>query len=306
MEYLKPFKSFEELADIIISRGMKASKDDLVEHLKDVGYYRLSGYWHIFRSGDGETFKPGTEFSKVWDLYVFDRQLRLVVFDAIERFEIYLKTQLAHILAEETGPFGFEDRGTLPNLDEDLYEHRLIERCKDAYGRSREPFAVHFRVKYGDCHELPPYWMLVNLMDFGTVVTLFKGAPNHVRARIARDLGVQSAVLDSWVVCLNTVRNIVAHHGRLWNRVLGTKPVLPRKKNDGRWYTPYRVKQDKVFAVLTILSYLLTFIAPDTSWRTRLLDLLDTRSERELRMMGFANGWEECPFWKPWLAGREG
>ncbi|MBQ9043184.1 MAG: Abi family protein [Eggerthellaceae bacterium] len=305
MEYMKPFKTFEEQADILTKeRGMAADRDSLIEHLQDVGYYRLSGYWHIFKQEDN-TFREGTTFEKVWDLYTFDRQFRLVVFDAIERVEVYFRTRLAYELAKATGPFGYRDSANLPGLTEDDHA-RFIRKCEGAFNRSREPFAIHFREKYGDVHALPPYWMLVNLTDFGMMLTLYRGASNAIRKGIAADLGVSAKVLESWLVCLNTVRNMAAHHGRLWNRRLGTQPTIPRKKNDVRWHEPHNVKPDRMFGALTVLSYLLELIAPDTKWRDRLFDLLSTRSAGELRMMGFAGNWRECPFWSPWIAEHEG
>ena len=295
MRYTKPFKSFENQADTLIGRGMVADRDALIQHLQNVGYYRLSGYWHIFKQPD-DSFFPGTTFSRVWDLYTFDRQLRLVVFDAIERVEVYLRTRLAYELAQVGGAFGYEDKDNLPNLSEGEYS-KFMGRCRDAYKRSREPFALHFGRKYGDEHELPPYWMLVNLMDFGMVFKLYKGAPNSTRRSISRAFGVEPRVFDSWLVALNTTRNICAHHGRLWNRTLGTRPMIPRSKNDVRWHVPFEVKPDKVFAILTMLSVMLEVVAPDTAWRDRLGKLLTTRAESDLMRMGFSEGWEACPLW---------
>lgn len=56
-----------------------------------------------------------------------------------------------------------------------------------------------------------------------------------------------------------------------------------------------------MFGILTILSYLLERIAPETGWRARLLELLDRLDADELCRMGFADGWQECPLWKPHL-----
>ena len=100
MEYTKPFLSFEEQADLLtVERGMVADRDDLIRHLQDVGYYRLSGYWHIFKKPDSDEFWEGTTFQRVWGLYVFDRQFRLAVLDAVERIEVYMRTHLAYYLA---------------------------------------------------------------------------------------------------------------------------------------------------------------------------------------------------------------
>ena len=126
MEYQKPWLSYEQQADRLEERGLAFDRADLVAHLADVGYYRLSGYWYIYKQNPGsddESFAPGTSFEKVWDLYTFDRQLRLITLDAIERVEVYMRTQLAYRLAETAGPFGYLDRSTLPNMEQGVYGH---------------------------------------------------------------------------------------------------------------------------------------------------------------------------------------
>lgn len=164
-----------------------------------------------------------------------------------------------------------------------------------------EPFADHFRKVYGDECGMPPYWVMVNLMEMGLLLRLYKGASCDIRGEIASEVGVTATVLDSWLVALNTVRNICAHHSRLWNRPFGTRPMIPRAKNDARWHEPYKVESDRIFGVLTILSCLLEVIAPDTSWRCRLFAQLEGRTEMDMLSMGFRPGWQECPFWKPWM-----
>lgn len=299
MQYCKPWLSLEDQADLLESRGLIGDRSSIIEHLKNVGYYRLSGYWHVFKD-DRDNFKPGTTFDRVWGLYVFDRQLRLITLDAIERVEIFMRSQLAYFLAEETGVFGYLGRSALPRLSQDEYLS-FLKRCMDCYSRSREPFVDHFRDTYGDKCGMPPYWIMVNVMELGLLLRLYKGAATGIRKKIALDLGIAPAVLESWLVALNTVRNICAHHSRLWNRPFGTKPMIPRAKNDIRWHEPYEVEADRIFGVLTILSYLLMFVAPETSWRQRLFDQLNGRTNMDLLSMGFKEGWQECPFWKPWV-----
>lgn len=295
-EYTKPFLTFDEQANLLLERGMLGDHSTMVRHLKDVGYYRLSGYWHTFKWPD-DTFKCGTTFDQVWKYYVFDRQLRLCVLDAIERVEIYFRTQLAYELAGKTGLFGYEDPANLPRLNDGRYG-KFIARCKEAFDRSREPFVLHYKEKYGDCHELPPYWMLVNVMDFGLMLTLYRGASVDIRNKLAKDLGVSAKVLESWLVTLNTVRNICAHHGRLWNKRLGTVPKIPKNNEDVRWGDLALLKPDRVAGVLTILSYLLEFVAPGTHWRDRLWNLIGGQNEETLEKMGFMAGWKRSSFWK--------
>lgn len=309
MEFEKPWLSYEQQADLLIKeRGLIADRASLIRHLQEVGYYRLSGYWYIFKrcnitecnDVENESFAEGTTFDEIWSLYTFDRQLRLITLDAIERIEVYFRVQLAYELAKETGPFGYLDPKNLPRLNEDEY-HDFLDRCKKQYVRSNEPFVRHFKKKYGDNRELPPYWIMVNLMEFGTMLRLYKGASPKTRNLLASKLGVTSRVLKSWLVALNTTRNICAHHARLWNKGMGTRPLIPSCEKNSQWYEPFQVRADRTCGILSILSYLLERVAPDTSWRTRLFDLLDTRSVDELNRMGFTDGWKESPLWKPWV-----
>lgn len=305
MEYTKPAMTYEQQADLAISRGLHADREQLIDRLKEVGYYRLSGYWHIFKDLETGLFRKGTNIERIWDLYTFDRELKLLVFNAVERVEVHLRTQLAYELAHKGGPFGYLDPRNLPNLDAPAYDG-LMRRCRKAFKRSREPFALHFKQAYGDRHELPPYWMMVNAMDFGMVFTLYRGAPNNVRKGIARQLGVAPRVLDSWLLTINTARNVCAHHGRLWNRVLGTRALVPRAKNDPRWHDPHEVGSGRTFMVLTVLSCLVETIDEDSGWQQRVLHLLSTRTEADLARMGFTPGWECCPFWDRWIAKGDG
>ena len=260
MEYEKPFLTFDEQADLLARRGLVFDRDVLIPHLKDVGYYRLSGYWYPFKQED-DTFIPDTKFETVWNNYTFDRQFRLIVLDAIERIEIFMRTQLAYHLASSHGAFGYREKANLPSLQGGEY-HKLINRLATSYDRSKEQFVEHFRDKYGDVHDMPP-----------------------------------EPILESWLMTLNTVRNACAHHARLWNKRLGVRPKIPRKRKYPEWHEPYEVSGDKMFGVLTTLSYLLERIAPETHWRNRLFELLASRSQEEMSAMGFAAGWRTCPIW---------
>lgn len=66
MEYTKPFLTFEKQADLLIQeRGLIVDKQTLIQHLKLVGYYRLSGYWFIYKKPDSDVFWDGTTFQMV-------------------------------------------------------------------------------------------------------------------------------------------------------------------------------------------------------------------------------------------------
>lgn len=296
MKYEKPPLTFEQQADQLIGRGLIVDKAYLVERLKNVNYYRLSGYWYPYRQLD-DNFKPGITFDKIWRRYTFDRHLRLIVMDAVERAEVSVRTQLIYALAHGSGAFGYTSPAALPNLVAEEYSC-WIEEIKKEAEHSRERFVKHFIYKYGDCHPSLPLWMVGEIMSFGCMLTMYRGASNNIKKSIASYYGIPDEVLFSWLKTINVIRNICAHHGRLWNRELGVKPFIPKKNKYPQWHEPVPIPQNRIFGVLTILRYLLRIMAPQTKWQGRLYALLDEYPEISRWSMGFPDNWKDSPLWK--------
>ncbi len=296
MRYDKPSLSFEEQADLLIKRGLVVDRVLLIDRLKNINYYRLSGYLHPCRQA-GDNYKPGTTFEKIWRHYAFDRRLRLIVIDAIERFEVSIKTQLIHALAHSTGAFGYAKPNNFPGLSFEDHE-RLIKTIAGEADRSKEKFVSHFRSKYGADHEHLPLWMAGEIMSFGCALTIYRGMPNQIKQDVASQYCIPDVVLTSWLQTMNVIRNICAHHSRLWNKELGVKPFIPRKKKYPEWHEPVKITQNRIFGILTILHYLLRIIAPQSKWKNRLNDLLDEYPEISRWSMGFPDNWQDSPLWK--------
>jgi abortive infection bacteriophage resistance protein len=297
MEYSKPPITFEAQAELLLSRGLQADKAILISRLQAVNYYRLSAYLYPFRQQSSDAFRVNTTLDLVWSYYTLDRQLRILVMDAIERIEVAVRTQLAYHFSHRHGAFGYLDQAFFPKLGGDRYK-RWIDDMKDEIDRSRETFIRHFQAKYGDCHDLPPLWMLCEVMSFGKMLTLFNGVNDDIRRLIAREYGIEDKILQSWLGALNVIRNICAHHGRLWNRELGFKPFIPQKQKYPLWHDPVAVPNNRIFAILTILKYLLIKVAPTSHWDRRFRDLLGRYPEIPLGAMGFPQYWETHAIWR--------
>ena len=138
--------------------------------------------------------------------------------------------------------------------------------------------------------------MAAELMSFGMVFTLFRGAEKQIKRAVSAEFRIAFGVMTSWLSAVNAIRNICAHHGRLWNRVLGLKPLIPDK--DSKWHTPIEVPNDRMFAVLTLLKYVLTIVAPQSKWQNRLESLMEKYPDVPLRDMGFPQNWKDCPIWE--------
>lgn len=303
MKYDKPSLTFEQQADLLLSRGMVGDRTLIIQRLTTVGYYRLSAYWYPFRqpNPDGsniplDDLKPGTTFEEVWCRYAFDRRLRLVVMDAIERIEVSLRALLATHHSHRHGLFAYaSDARALPGLSSAQFSDYRESIIKEQ-ARSKDQFVKHFNAKYGDSHSMLPLWMAAEVMAFGTLLTFHRGCDPAIRAAVAAPFGVHENVFSSWLLALNTVRNICAHHSRLWNRELGNKPKIPEKLAD--WQTPVKVTGDRVFGILTMCKWSLDRVAPQSRWSDRVHSLLRDSPRIPLISMGFPTNWRESPIWK--------
>jgi abortive infection bacteriophage resistance protein len=307
MKYTKPALTFEQQADLLIARGMLGDRSKMIDRLSHVNYYRLSAYWYTFRVDGTEELKPGTHFDHIWDRYVFDQRLRFLVMEAIERIEVGVRTQCAYYHSHRYGPFAYAaDPSSLPGLnphggEDDNNSHAaFLKEVRSCVKRGKEAlFVKHFRAKYTSERFLP-IWMVTELMSLGTVARMYKGCGNPIRQPIAAQYGLKIKEFESWLVTLNDVRNICAHHSRLWNRKLVKAASLPPIDP---WMTPVLVDATTVFAALTMCSHLLAQIAPDTTWHKRVRSLIEEYpsipKEKSHRgwTMGLPDNWLDCPIW---------
>lgn len=310
MRFEKQPLSVEQQVDLLLDRGMAGDRALMAERLRAVGYYRLTGYWHPFRKAvaqpvelpegaePDETFLPGTTFDTVWRLYAFDRRLRVLMIDAIERLEIALRTQIASHHSKHHGPFGYAfDRASRPKFKRKDFAE-FYAGVLEELGRSKEPFIKHFYEKYGDEHDVPPLWETAEILTFGSLVTFYRNTTHNVKKPVASVFGIPDTVMESWLLALNTVRNICAHHSRLWNRELGNKPMIPLACDYPEWHTPVQVRNDRLFGILTICKHCLNRIAPQSGWSDRLVALFAENPDVSLAKMGFPENWQDCPIWK--------
>lgn len=302
MKYTKRPLDFSQQADLLLSRGLgEVSKADLVLFLQTVNYYRLSGYFYTFKNIDlntgEEKFKPGTSFKIIKQRYEFDRQLRLLLMDAIERIEVSVfRTQLVEVYASIYGPFGYADyKNYNPKFSHTDFQRLMYELEQDERN-SREEFIIRYRTKYY-LEKYLPFWMAVEVMSFGQLFTLYRNSDRNLKRQISSLYSVYSPVFDSWLHSLNYIRNACAHHIRLWNRPLPIAPLLPDKKHDPSWYVPAVIPNNGIFSVLTICQYLHQKIGLENYWKNNLISLLSKNPEIPLRVMGFPVNWQDIKFW---------
>jgi abortive infection bacteriophage resistance protein len=303
MKYTKLALSFEQQAQRLIDRGLIVEdKSKLVQCLSRINYYRLSAYWYPFKRSDPKTgkeiFAPGTTFNTIWRRYMFDRDLRLLVMDAIEQIEVtILRTRMVEQFTLLHGPFCYCVRSNFnPLFPEEDYK-RLLSDIDNAVNRSKEEFVARYRSKYIDEPRLP-LWMAAETMTFGQLYTMFRYLHRDEQKKLAKQFDLFPPVLESWLHTLNFIRNACAHHARLWNREIPIRPRLPEKRHHPEWYSPISLSNNRIFAVLTLMRYLLTYIDPQNDWQVRLERLISNYPEILVRLMGFPEKWLDFPIWK--------
>ena len=261
----------------------------------------------IIRLSDGSTeerrdgtFKTGTEFSQIVDLYVFDKRLRLLMLDALERIEIALRTHIALALGKHN-PWGHRDKVLLhKNLNIKVWQGCLQSLDKKE-ADSKEEFMKHFRKEYPSSK--PPIWIAVELWDFGTLSHMLSFLTDNDLNEIANRYNIpRRKILLSWVRTLSHVRNICAHHARLWNKPLVSQPEIPRQTElpeFSHWYAD-RSLQTRFYAAAAITRYMMRIINPTSAWHLRLRDLIysfPTTHHLDVSGSGFSIGWERLPLW---------
>ncbi|MBN8678207.1 MAG: Abi family protein [Chitinophagales bacterium] len=296
MQYRKPSLAITDQIRLLQSRGLNIPDIQKAEHyLSHISYYRLRAYTYPLQNNanPNHPFLPNVEFEHVLDLYRFDRRLRIIVFDAIERIEIAFRTQIIYHFSQAHGAHFFENgrlyhnqvnfRNDLKSLDKEIR-------------RSSETFIKHYKRKYTQ-PKRPAAWMSLEVTSMGLLSKIYQNlAISAEKKQVSAHFGLNPFVLESWMHALSHARNICAHHSRLWNRTLTQTAKLP-KHTGFLWISLPPSMPDRVYTILSCIQYLLNIIAPRHTFSIRLKELLAEYPAISVRDMGFPNNWEQDPFW---------
>lgn len=297
MKYSKPALTVEQQIDQLQGRGMVfADRAAAARYLREINYYRLRGYW-LRREADRTThhFQPGTVFEDVLADYVFDRELRLLVMDAIERVEVSVRTRWAHELGLRHGSHAHLNSTLFKARSQHWNHPDAVASLIRAVEQSREIFILHLRSTYDEL--LPPIWAVVEVMSLGQISrwldNLLHASDRNV---IAAGYDLDEALLTSALHHLTVVRNICAHHGRLWDRNIAIKSQLPRKNPAALVASLSHDDAGHTYNTLTMLGWLLDRISPGQTWIGRVAQHADGHPPAR-EMMGFPADYRSRPVW---------
>ena len=271
-----------------------ANENNAEALLRKVSYYRMSGYWYpLLADRQNHIFKPGSTFEQARMLYDFDSRLRQLVLSYIERIEVAVRTQMAYVMSMAYDGYWFED---VTLFSQQAQHAKALANIQDEYKRSDEQFVRAFRRKYSD--PLPPSWITLEITSFGTMSILYQNLkPGLPKRDVAAAFGVSDTVFASWLHTLVYIRNICAHHARLWNRTLGVRPLMPRRPHHVFIAQPATDTQ-RVYFVLAIIRYWLNIIEPDNTLTQDLTTLLANYPVVYPGALGFPSQWQQEPLWR--------
>lgn len=326
-EYKKKWLSYEEQYTHLSQRGMSFDNYPIEKALKKlefIGYYRLSGYSHAFRKSPSEDhFIEGTKFKDIIELYKFDRKLKLLLLDAIERIEVAVRSCLAYQLSQKSVCFidsdsNFKlDRIITSNnnrrinrqkngQDNHLTVRRVLNNLRNKVAeklksRSNEPAIEHLLSTYKKPY---PLWITIQIFDFSDLCDLYQIIDLDLAKEISKKFGVTSpSTFSSWLQSIRVVRNICAHHGRLVNRNLSVLPSIPNVQESFPWISLWKsaeyIDNTKIFSIICILHHILNFIQASKSWDNRIVELLAgfpkidvEQFNSVIKVLGCPEGWE--------------
>lgn len=336
MSSIDPPLSDHDLAQRMIEHKLICQGEDeqqaLEQFIKSIGYYRLEEYTWPYRlilnskqNKRSSQFKKQITFKKIKNTYLFDRRLRILLMDAMERFEIALKNRITQVLTQASA-------SSTPHANDTLFINAdKLKKWRDGlqktYMASQEARIIHCINHHGIVHVSDlPLWILMSLSTFGEVKKLYELMTVQLKNNLADDLGVSRDFLTASIMLFHKVRNKCAHHSRIWNvswvrtakkkDAQNSTPIFGAIFQDNRWFyvweegscqwgLPTEGKKKLAFnpkntAFVFILAGLwLDKIAQTSQWKARVISTLEPKGKllHNAREAGFISHWAKHPLW---------
>ena len=301
----KPYKTYSEQVQILKDRGLVFQDEAKALHiLEHRNYYRLSAYRFPFQNSHDQ-FRAGTTFEELWDLYCFDRVLCQIVNEACEAVEISVRARWAHILGKKYGAQAYEQLTVFCDLTatekkKQATSKYLLDNLASLdreLARSKEVFVTHFRFEKQVLR--PPIWVISEAMSFGLLSRFYDGiVRDSDKKKISRTYDLSVDGLRSVLQQAVYLRNLCAHHSRLWNRKLTVNVSLPTSQPADIITSLNPPEKKRLYNSLIILGHMVEVIVPNSDWKHRLRIHLGTLNLPNHDEMGFPSDWRNRDFWK--------
>lgn len=283
--------------NLLKDRGLSVSDEPkAISSLTNIGYFRLSAYFYPLLEFPKEQhrYKPDATFIKVMDMYRFDRKLRLLLFNEIEKIEVAIRSCMTNYASQDFGNlFWLTDKKYFNN--ENKFQTTLAVIDKEIQN-SKEDFIIHFNKTYLEAY--PPAWMIAEIIPLGSLTHIYMNLKdNGLKKKIAQHFGLQTPAFVSWLIVLGGLRNLCCHHARMWNRELPISPTEPKRMKFG-WIDPSRTDKRRMYYRICMIRYFLYTVSPNNNFKDKLKTLLAAYPNIDTAAMGFPFDWEKENIWK--------
>ena len=314
MDYTKPPLSIRQQVANLKDYGLQIDNERLAEdYLSNIGYYRLKSYMEPFFANSESGYKvidSDIRFSDIIELYCFDRRLRLLMFNAIEKIEVAVRAKIVQTYAEATNNSHWFCEKCL-YFDKEKIDKKgnsttvfdgLMDDIEWEVKRSKEDFIKQYKERYEN-PSMPPAWMTLEVLSIGTLSRLYKQLKKSPQKKyIAEQFGLKDdQILANWLYAISVWRNLCAHHSRVWNRRSIINVQLPNQTKypflDSK--TRISLRTNKVFTVLCCIKYISNIISPQSDLKQNICSIIKQGGKLlNIHNMGFPKKWETLDVWK--------
>lgn len=280
-QHQPPLTIAEQIANLKRLGLIVENESKAAAFLNDVSYYRFIKAYSLKLKPKNGNYYEGTTFHQIAELYLFNADLRQLLFPQIERVEINLRCRLSNYFCLRYGILGYLDPSNFKEYPAEFSE----EIQKEIQRNHRNPFVCNFQKNYEG--GTIPFYALVELISFGTLSKFFKNMKNFDKKKVSSFYGVPFPYFESWIENISYVRNICAHYGRIYNAKFPKKALL------FKCYSQIGIPNDQLMGTLICVKQLLP---QDAQW-VKLVEAMELLLEKypcvEKQALGFPAEWKE-------------
>ena len=297
VNYSKICQSPQDLASLLKSRGLSIPDEQkAISYLTNIGYYRLSAYFYplLDEPKENHIYKPGATFDLVMNMYRFDRKLRVLLFNEIEKIEVAIRSAINNVVSDALNDVFWMTNAVYFNNAAGFA--KSLDLLQTELNRTKEEFIEHFSNKY--IEPFPPAWMISEVIPLGVLCGIYNNLKSTgIRKKIAGRFGLPVPVFSSWILVLANLRNACCHHNRIWNK---DHLVIPADVRTPAfpWTDSTTTDPKRIYYRICIIKYLLSTVSPNNRFTVKLKSLLAEYVTVDIRAMGFPANWENEPLWK--------
>jgi len=282
---------------LLKKRGLDISGEQRAAgYLANIGYFRLSAYFYplLKEPKTDHIYKEGATFDMALDMYRFDRKLRILLFNEIEKIEVAIRSAMNNWISD-----GLNDVFWM--TDEKYFKNSVIfsktmDIIQSEISKTKEEFILHFHNKY--INPYPPAWMITEIIPLGALYNIFNNLKSKsLKKKVSNTFGLSLPAFSSWMLILSNLRNLCGHHVRVWNKEISFVASNPLQ-HTFPWIDSSNTDLKRIYFRICIIKYLLFTVSPNNTFTRKLKSLLAEYPTIDVKAMGFPANWQTEPLWQ--------